>query len=93
MGDAKISALKSDANRLRGVIKSVGNDVLTFKTCVMVTQKANPESPIDFGEAIANVVLAYRHLEDARMRIGKAIQALDGGVSIYDRQPPAQQQQ
>jgi hypothetical protein len=33
------------------------------------------------GEAIANVLLAYRHLEDASMRLGKAIQALDGGVS------------
>ena len=37
------------------------------------------------GEAIANVMLAYRHLEDASMRLGKAIQALDGGVSVYDK--------
>ena len=35
-------------------------------------------------EALANVTLAYRHLEDASMRLGKAIQALDGGVSVYD---------
>lgn len=33
------------------------------------------------GEAIANVVLAYRHMEDAAMRFGKAIQAVSGGVS------------
>jgi hypothetical protein len=37
------------------------------------------------GEAIANITLAYRHLEDASMRLGKAIQALDGGVSVYDK--------
>ena len=37
------------------------------------------------GEALANLVLAYRHLEDASMRLGKAIQALDGGASVYDR--------
>ena len=37
------------------------------------------------GEAADNVMLAYRHLEDAAMRLGKAIQALDGGVSVYDR--------
>ncbi len=37
------------------------------------------------GEAIANVTLAYRHLEDASMRLGKVIQALDGGVSVYDK--------
>ena len=36
------------------------------------------------GEATANVMLAYRHLEDASMRLGKAIQALDGGASVYD---------
>jgi hypothetical protein len=37
------------------------------------------------GEAVANVMLAYRHLEDASMRLGKVIQALDGGASVYDR--------
>lgn len=37
------------------------------------------------GEANANVMLAFRHLEDASMRLGKAIQAVDGGVSVYDK--------
>lgn len=37
------------------------------------------------GEMLANLTLAYRHLEDASMRLGKAIQARDGGVSVYDR--------
>lgn len=36
------------------------------------------------GEMIANVTLAYRHMEDAAMRLGKAIQAYEGGESIYD---------
>jgi len=36
-------------------------------------------------EAVPNIILAYRHLEDARMRLGKAIQALDGGTSCYPR--------
>lgn len=35
----------------------------------------------DKGEMIANQMLALRHLEDAAMRFGKAIQAADGGVS------------
>lgn len=39
----------------------------------------------DAGEIIANIMLAYRHLEDASMRLGKAIQAYDGGVSVYDK--------
>lgn len=36
------------------------------------------------SEANANITLAYRHLEDASMRLGKAIQAMDGGASVYD---------
>jgi hypothetical protein len=35
-----------------------------------------------------NIVLAYRHLEDAGMRIGKVLQAQDGGTSIYDKLTP-----
>ena len=37
------------------------------------------------SEMKANVMLCYRHLEDARMRMGKAIQAYDGGVSCYPK--------
>ena len=37
------------------------------------------------GEMKANVMLCYRHLEDARMRMGKAIQAYDGGKSCYPK--------
>lgn len=36
-------------------------------------------------EMIANTILCYRHLEDAAMRLGKAIQAHDGGISVYDK--------
>lgn len=44
----------------------------------------HPEAK-DAGEIIANITLAYRHLEDASMRLGKAIQAYDGGASVYDK--------
>ena len=40
---------------------------------------------IEAGEMKANITLAYRHLEDVRMRLGKAIQAYDGGTSCYPR--------
>lgn len=33
----------------------------------------------------ANLTLAFRHLEDARMRLGKAMQAYQGGISILDK--------
>ncbi len=38
----------------------------------------------DQGEQIANAMLAFRHLEDAKMRIGKVIQATVG-KSVYDK--------
>jgi hypothetical protein len=60
-------------NEARKSIKDVAAAVLTLKG------GAN-------GEAIANVMLAYRHLEDASMRLGKVLQALDGGVSVYDKE-------
>lgn len=43
----------------------------------------------DAGEVIANIQIAYRHLEDAKMRVGKAVQAFKGGRSIYDEAPAA----
>lgn len=39
----------------------------------------------DVGEEIANSMLAYRHAEDAVMRLGKVIQAYHGGENIYDK--------
>lgn len=36
-------------------------------------------------ELHSNITLAFRHLEDARMRLGKVMQAAQGGVSILDK--------
>jgi len=67
---------KEDCEQLRREIKLVADKVLATRD---LRDAATP------GEAVANVTLAYRHLEDAGMRLGKAIQAIDGGVSVYDR--------
>ncbi|KKN26102.1 hypothetical protein LCGC14_0878190 [marine sediment metagenome] len=37
------------------------------------------------GEMRANIMLTYRHLEDARMRVGKILQAAGDGISILDK--------
>lgn len=37
------------------------------------------------GEVAAQLMLAVRHIEDARMRMGKAIQYAGDGVSCYDK--------
>jgi hypothetical protein len=58
-----------------------------LKTTITDTKnyKGETDGVEDRGEMIANLMLAYRHLEDASGRCGKALQAKDGGVSVYDR--------
>ena len=57
--------------------------------CLMNHPEFNGEEPKDnpgqHGEMKANIMLAYRHLEDARMRLGKVVQAYDGGGSVYPK--------
>lgn len=61
---------KTLGNRLKDIIKYA---------------KEHPEfDGMDKSEMIANATLAYRHCEDVAMRLGKAIQAYEGGKSIYD---------
>jgi hypothetical protein len=69
-------------NRVRREIKDVAQNTKALKQLV---QMEGATVVHDVGDTVANVVLAYRHLEDASMRLGKAIQAADGGVSVYDR--------
>ena len=49
------------------------------------TFKSEQSSENQHGEMRANIMLAYRHLEDARMRLGKVVQAHDGGKSVYKK--------
>jgi hypothetical protein len=77
-------------SHIRSVIKEVSYDV---KSLYAKTQNGGewaepPTTDEPDGlktEMIANIILCYRHLEDATMRLGKAIQAKDGGVSVYDK--------
>ena len=57
----------------------------TLLKSIIDLAKSHPEiEGMDKGEMIANATLAYRHCEDVAMRLGKAIQAFEGGKSIYD---------
>jgi hypothetical protein len=64
---------------IRKEIGGLDNKLLYLKADVIAAAKTP-----DRAEAIASIQLAHRHLEDARMRCGKVIQALEGGVSILD---------
>lgn len=48
-------------------------------------QTLGEEQTFKHGEILANIMLAVRHLEDARMRLGKVIQYNGDGVSCYDK--------
>lgn len=75
---------KQACNEARAGIGSYAKSVRRLKDVPIPVNTANPDAR-DAGEIKANIMLAYRHLEDARMRLGKAIQAFDGGVSVYDK--------
>jgi hypothetical protein len=66
------------ANILRVEIKRTAADLLLLKQKIIETPEAD-------GEAVANVMLAYRHLEDASMRVGKVIQALGLATALGDQ--------
>lgn len=73
--------LYENTNGIRGDIKAVAAEVDRLRVIVANVARTGGVT----GEVPANATLAYRHLEDASMRLGKVLQALDGGVSVYDR--------
>jgi hypothetical protein len=83
--------MKTLINELRARILPIESDISCLKKDITAADlRERPgvptdSPPADRGEMLANATLAYRHLEDARMRLGKVIQAYDGGVSVYDR--------
>ena len=75
--------LKSQCNTLREEVKRIAVHTLCLKA--HSDFKGEQDYVGQHGEMMANIMLAYRHLEDARMRIGKVLQAQDGGTSVYDK--------
>jgi len=70
------------ATQLREEVELVKDSVMLLKKDLGEHETENGE---DRPEQFANVMLAYRHLEDAKMRLGKVIQATVGGQSVYDK--------
>jgi hypothetical protein len=68
-------AFDSDCSAVKDQLKALAQSVLGLRARVGI-----PLQPLsNWNEMDANVMLAYRHLEDATMRIDKAIQAYNGG--------------
>jgi len=75
--------LKSICDRLREDIKEIG---VTAKGLMRHSDFDGEQSyEGQHPEMRANIMLAYRHREDARMRVGKILQAAGDGVSILDK--------
>ena len=77
----KEQAFDETINQIRQNIKSNAKLVMDVKND---KGKSEANSKEDVGEVMANLMLCYRHLEDASMRLGKVMQARNGGVSVYD---------
>ena len=73
---------KSTISNFRAKIKESAQELLEVREIKKVSESNAVEDP---AEVLANMTLAYRHLEDAAMRLGKVIQAYDGGISVYDK--------
>lgn len=68
--------LKAKLDAFRESLKGLVAESVTLKAQVMGSSMVHFD-----GEVAANITIAYRHLEDAAMRFGKAIQASVDGVS------------
>jgi len=66
---------------LRSKIKEIGIEVNAFKKEYQDAEASESDIP---SEILANLTLSFRHLEDASMRLGKVLQAMNNGVSVYD---------
>lgn len=72
-----------DANALRDEIREKDGKVQGLMRHDVFDSSQTQIPQHRFGEMRANIQLAHRHLEDARMRLGKAIQAFEGR-DIFD---------
>jgi len=61
-----------NAKELRVKIEKIKQVILAFKKISLEC-----DYYADKGEVLANITLAYRHMEDAKMRLGKVIQYSD----------------
>ena len=84
MPTGHIPTVKEICDELRVDIRNLGTRILELRR-----HNDFSGSPEDYvgqqSEMRANIMLAYRCLENARMRVGKILQAADDGVSILDK--------
>jgi len=73
------------SEQLRAKLKDFEKEV---RSLVFICKQTSEETLFDKWEVIANAMLTLRHVEDARMRLGKVIQYSikeNGGESCYKK--------
>lgn len=77
------TTVSNEPQNLEGVMKFMRENIRPEGERILGIYKNLKDAPIfgveDRGEELANLMLAYRHIEDAVMRLGKVIQAFNGG--------------
>lgn len=74
---ALFSPIEKGAEGLRSELSDVFQSLKRLKNLAMDSTQDQKEGE-DRGEVIANITLAMRHTEDARMRLGKVFEAREG---------------
>jgi hypothetical protein len=83
--DPKEGTFPAHVYGYRAKAKELGEQIKLLHGSAEFQRLVPGEDVRNFDEMHANITLAYRHLEDAAMRLGKVIQAWDGGKSVYPR--------
>lgn len=75
-----------ECNRVRAACKGLEMDLRAMKDKIANDRRGKEDSfPGQTSEVLGQITLAFRHLEDARMRVGKTIQYSGDGVSVFDK--------
>lgn len=81
-----VKSLNETCDDLRRELKGVEETLRALVKQREMSGNHIEKFPGQVSEMKAQTMLAVRHIEDARMRIGKILQYADDGVSILDKQ-------
>lgn len=85
-GPPKARTLEDECNDVRAQAKQLEKDCRLLKHKIEASRRGQEDAfPGQTSEMLGQITLAFRHLEDARMRIGKVIQYSGDGISVYDK--------
>ena len=83
--------IEDAAKNLRVLCKTGEDEARSLMEHPLFTSGAGQAFINQYAEMKDQIMLAVRHLEDARMRLGKVCQYAGDGVSILDKPPHSEQ--